>query len=171
MMVMDEGNGSGNDHGDGDGNGGGKGDGDRLVTVLIMVMMTVMVVVIVTVMVRVMVTMVLACLQLERLESLMNHARLHSLPLDDPSAPWDSDDESGGGLVGVKAAQQRLQSIQQLCGTPGRTPSRTPGSQTTPSRWVSNGVFLSFCTPSATPLAGTPEAKILLPPPPRQMGG
>lgn len=170
---MDEGNGSGNDHGDGDGNGGGKGDGDRLVTVLIMVMMTVMVVVIVTVMVRVMVTMmVLACLQLERLESLMNHARLHSLPLDDPSAPWDSDDESGGGLVGVKAAQQRLQSIQQLCGTPGRTPSRTPGSQTTPSRWVSNGVFLSFCTPSATPLAGTPEAKILLPPPPpRQMGG
>lgn len=75
--------------------------------------------------------MALLFLQLERLEALMSHARMYSLPVDDLTAPSDSDEEGGDKVVGVKAAQQRLQSIRQLYGTPGRSPS----SQT-PPRWV-----------------------------------
>lgn len=56
----------------------------------------------------------------------MSHARMYSLPVDDLTAPSDSDDEGGDKVVGCS-----LQSIQQLYGTPGRSPS----SQTTP-RWV-----------------------------------
>ena len=64
-------------------------------------------------------------LQLDRLEVLMTHAKMHSLPVEDLTAPSDSDDESGDKVVGVKAAKQHLQSIQQMCGTPeGQTPPR-----------------------------------------------
>lgn len=102
--------------------------------------------------------MVLLVLQLDRLEALMTHARMYSLPVDDLTAPSDSDDESSDKVVGVKAALQHLQSIQQMYGTPGaqtpprwvtlalglrafrvqqlyNTPDRSPGGQT-PSSWV-----------------------------------
>ena len=60
---------------------------------------------------------------------LMSHARMYSLPVDDSTAPSDSDDDSDNRLVGVKAAQLRLQSIQQLYGTPEKT---TPSNQGMP---------------------------------------
>ena len=53
---------------------------------------------------------------------LMHHAQSHGLPLEDLTAPSDSDDEADDRVVGFKAAQQRLKSIQQLYGTPGKSP-------------------------------------------------
>ena len=67
----------------------------------------------------------LLILQLDRLEALMTHAKMYSLPVADLTAPSDSDDESGDQVVGVKAAKQHLQNIQQMYGTPGaQTPPR-----------------------------------------------
>lgn len=73
----------------------------------------------------------LLVLQLDRLEALMTHARMYSLPVDDLTVPSDSDDESGDKMVGVKAAQQHLQNIQHMYGQPGGQ---------TPPRWVTLGV-------------------------------
>ncbi|KAL3145685.1 hypothetical protein ABBQ32_003220 [Trebouxia sp. C0010 RCD-2024] len=75
--------------------------------------------------------------QLERLEALMSHARMYSLPVDDLTAPSDSDEEGGDKVVGVKAAQQRLQSIRQLYGTPGRSPSSQTPPRSPASPWQS----------------------------------
>ena len=61
-------------------------------------------------------------LQLTRLEALMQHAKLHDLPVEDLTAQIDSDDENGGRVVGVKAACQRLKTIQQLHVTTSRSP-------------------------------------------------
>ena len=62
---------------------------------------------------------------------LMSHARMYNLPVDDLTALSDSDDDSDDKLVGVKAAQLRLQSMQQLYGTPEKSPSNqgTPRSE------------------------------------------
>ena len=63
-------------------------------------------------------------LQMERLELLMHHAQSHGLPLEDLTAPSDSDDEEADNrVVGIKAAQHRLKSIHQLYGTPGKPPN------------------------------------------------
>ena len=76
----------------------------------------------------------------------MTHARMHSLQVDDLTAPSDSDDESGDKLVGVRAAQQRLQNTQQMYGTPGGQ---------TPPRWVTLGLVFRVCR--VQQLHGTPR--------------
>ena len=62
---------------------------------------------------------------MQRLQLLTKHAKAHGLPVEASAADSDSDDESGGQqLVGVKAAHDRLKSIQQLYGSsPGRSPN------------------------------------------------
>lgn len=69
---------------------------------------------------------------------LVKHAKSHGLPLGASTADSDSDDEAGGGdggagdkLVGVKAAHERLKSIQELYGS---SPGRSPNGLLTPNR-------------------------------------
>ena len=60
---------------------------------------------------------------MDRLEVMMQHAKIHSLAVDDLTAPEDSEEEDEGRIVGVKAAQDRLKSIQLLYGTPSKSPT------------------------------------------------
>ena len=69
---------------------------------------------------------------MQRLQLLTKHAKAHGLPVETGTADSDSDDESGGQqLVGVKAAHERLKSIQQLYGS---SPGRSPNGVMTPNR-------------------------------------
>lgn len=73
-----------------------------------------------------------ALLQMQRLQLLTKHAKAHGLPVEAGAADSESDDESGGQqLVGLKAAHERLKSIQQLCGS---SPGRSPNGVLTPNR-------------------------------------
>lgn len=78
-----------------------------------------------------------ALLQIARLQQLMHHAKVHSLPVDDLTAPSDSDEEDDDRVVGLRAAQQRLKTIHQLYSTPGKSPS----SQIASPRLVTPSVF------------------------------
>ncbi len=62
-------------------------------------------------------------LQISKLQQLMHHAKIHSLPVDDLTAPSDSDEEDDDRVVGLRAAQQRLKTIHQLYSTPSKSPS------------------------------------------------
>jgi hypothetical protein len=61
--------------------------------------------------------------QMARLQQLMHHAKIHSLPVDDLTAPSDSDEEGDDRVAGLRAAQQRLKTIHQLYSTPSKSPS------------------------------------------------
>ena len=76
--------------------------------------------------------------QMGRLQVLLKHAKAHRLPVGASAADSDSDDEAGVGgvggdnkLVGVKAAHERLKSIQELYGL---SPGRSPTGLLTPNR-------------------------------------
>ncbi|KAL0040303.1 hypothetical protein WJX77_002783 [Trebouxia sp. C0004] len=70
--------------------------------------------------------------QMARLQQLMHHAKIHSLPVDDLTAPSDSDEEDDDRVVGLRAAQQRLKTIHQLYSTPSKSPSSQIASPRSP---------------------------------------
>ena len=84
-----------------------------------------------------------------RLQMLMKHAKSHGLPTEATGAESDSDDDNDdendepgpGRLVGVKAAHDRLKSIQQLYGT---SPGTSPNGLQTPNRYRTD--FEYVCT-------------------------
>lgn len=71
-------------------------------------------------------------LQMERLQLLMRHAKSHGLPVEGSADDSDADDEDRHDrMIGVKAAHERLKSIQELAGS---SPGRSPGGLQTPNR-------------------------------------
>ena len=78
-------------------------------------------------------------MQIAKLQQLMHHAKIHSLPVDDLTAPSDSDEEDDNRVVGLRAAQQRLKTIHQLYSTP----SKSPGSQIASPRLVTPSILKS----------------------------
>lgn len=81
-----------------------------------------------------------ALLQIAKLQQLMHHAKIHSIPVVDLTAPSDSDEEDDDRVVGLRAAQQRLKTIHQLYSTPNKSPSSQIASPrlVTPSAFCHN---------------------------------